>query len=285
MDKYNLSGARVSVVLTAYNRRDNLQRQIDAVRSQTHEVLEILVWENGTNASSPLTASGVDLFGSSSANLGVWARFVFALNVRGNFTWVLDDDTIPGPGWLKIALDTFEKHPGVIGSRGLRFKTSESYLIYDEFGPNNPGDAIEEVDLLGHNWIFPTSWLSYFFAEFANRFENPLVGEDLHLSHAVHKHLGLRCYVPPHPHDNKTIWGEVEEFSLYSGRDPAGVSFNQESLRKFENAFRHYVNQGFVPINGETAQMGDKLLGKLVGRAPAVSSKLARSLGITKNSD
>lgn len=272
----------VSVVLSAFQRRDNLQRQLDAIRNQTYSVSEVLVWENGTVGGSPIRSSGVDLIGSSSENLGVWARFIFSLNATGEFLWVIDDDTVPGPGWLRNAIDTFQANPGVIGSRGLRFKTMESYLLYDEFGPNNPSEFAVEVDLVGHNWIFPTNWLSYFFCEFTNRFHNRFAGEDLHLSYAIQKHLALRCYVPPHPPGDKTIWGELEDFSLYSGRDRAGISSNPASLGRFENAFRHYVKQGFSPICGKEVGVGSRLAGKLVGRAPRFSSSLARTFGIRK---
>lgn len=273
---------KVSVVLTAFRRRDNLQTQIDAVRGQTQGVHEILVWENGPDSQSGLIVTGADLIGTSSTNLGVWARFIFSLNATGDFLWILDDDTIPGPGWLKNALDTFGTHNGVIGSRGLRFRSAESYLLYDEFGPNRPNETVEEVDLLGHNWVFPTSWLSYFFSEFDGRFRSPLAGEDLHLSHSILKHLGLRCYVPPHPPGDKTIWGELEDLSLYSGRDEAGISSDPKSLVKFEKAFRHYVHQGFIPICGSHAGLSEKLMGKMVSRAPALSSRLAGTLKIRK---
>jgi hypothetical protein len=278
----NTSSPTVSAVLTAYRRRDNLQRQIDAVRGQTHPVAEVLIWENGTDAYHPLEVSNVDLLGSSSKNLGVWARFIFALNARADFVWILDDDTVPGSGWLRNALDTYEATPGIVGSRGLRFKTSRSYLIYDEFGPNNPSNVSTEVDLLGHNWIFPTVWLSHFFAEFGNRFDHPTAGEDLHLSFAVQKHLGLRCYVPPHPPENQSIWGEVKNLSIYSGLDDAGISSSPESLVKFEQAFRHYVKKGFSPICGKEVEMNAELLGMLVGRAPLLTSRIAKALGIKK---
>ena len=273
---------KVTAVLSAFNRRDNLQRQIDAVRNQSHAVSEILVWENGTSFASPITAKGIDLVGSSTRNLGVWARFIFALHASGDFVWVLDDDTVPGPGWLNNALTTFEMHPGIIGSRGLRFSSTKSYLIYEEFGPNNPSQEVIPVDLLGHNWIFPRDWLAHFFSEFSNRFDNPLAGEDLHLSYAIQKHLGLGCFVPPHPQADQSIWGEVEELSLYSGRDQAGVSANPASLVKFEKAYRHYVKKGFTPILGSEAGMGAKMLGTLAGRAPLLSSKIAKSLQIKK---
>jgi glycosyltransferase involved in cell wall biosynthesis len=282
-DSSSTPSPTVSVVLTAFKRRENLQRQINAIRAQTHQVKEILVWENGTNTESAIEADGFDLLGSSSKNLGVWARFIFALNASGDFIWVLDDDTVPGPGWLRNALDTFTLNPGVIGSRGLRFKSTESYLIYDEFGPNNPIDSPVEVDLLGHNWIFPTSWLSHFFSEYPNRFDNPYAGEDLHLSFAIQKHLGLRCYVPPHPPGEQAIWGEVRELSMYSGLDPAGISSDPASLVKFERAYRHYIKRGFSPICGTEVGVSDRLLGMIANRAPVVTSNIAKSLGIKKN--
>lgn len=277
----NSINPKVSVVLNAYRRRRNLPNQVQAVLSQTVEVQEILIWENGRDRDSegPLRVPEATYIASSTQNLGVWARFTFALNAKGDFLWILDDDTIPGPRWLESALGTFQSSPGVIGSRGLIFRSDRSYLGYREVGPNFPNSETTQVDLLGHNWVFPRKWLAYFFAEYGNRFDNPLAGEDIHLSYSVQKHLGLGCFVPPHLPEKMEHWGELVEKSLYSGRDAAAISADLVSLKKFEKAFRHYVSLGFTPLAVGQATAKDKALGLTLGRFPILATKFARLLG------
>jgi len=270
----------VTAVLTAFNRRSNLDRQIKAIQHQSHKVEKIFVWVNGSGDPLSRFAQENAMICESNFNFGVWARFAHALNADTEFVWIVDDDTIPGPGWLESALATFAESPGVIGSRGLRFHSKRSYLLYDEVGPNNPNLGTERVDIVGHNWIFPTEWLSVFFQEFPNRFPNKLAGEDIHLSYAVQKHLQLGTYVPPHHPENRDSWGELEELSLFSGTDVHAISKDLSSLRKFENAYAHYVKRGFRPL----AEAGyiEELKGSIISRWPRFILRLAKALKLSK---
>ena len=270
----------VTAVLTAYRRRSNLAVQIAAIEAQTIPVDEILVWENGPGDDLAVGSKSPVTVASCSRNLGVWARFIFALNATTDFVWILDDDTIPGHFWVQNALETFEQCHGVIGSRGLRFHSRHSYLMYDEFGTNNPTDNLEQVDIVGHNWIFPRDWLSYFFLEFPNRHMSATAGEDIHLSYSVQKHLGLGTYVAPHPPNSLEMWGEIEDRSLFSGRDANAISSDLASLSKFENALSHYVKLGFRPIS--EGGVVSAITGKAVRRAPALSLYFAKKLRLRK---
>jgi glycosyltransferase involved in cell wall biosynthesis len=274
----------VSVVLNVYKRGSNFDRQISAIRRQSHPVGEILVWENGTDKISEAYSESVTKARADS-NLGVWARFAFGLNAANEFLWVLDDDTIPGDRWLENALGTFATSPGVIGSRGLRFRSSSSYTLYDEFGPNSPHQGIEEVDIVGHNWIFPTNWLGFFWAEFANKFDEHLAGEDMHLSYAVQKHLGFGTFVPPHPVNQPELWGELAGSSEFSGTDNSAISQSPASMKRFERAFGHYVDLGYRPMcsrDGQSAPIATELLARGVSRFPYASQAAAKILGIRK---
>lgn len=267
--------------MNVFRRGSNFSKQLAAIRAQTHKVHKIFVWENGADESD--AQPGVIVM-RSSENLGVWARFAAGLNAETDFLWVIDDDTIPGARWLENALATFQEHPGVIGSRGLRFHTPHSYTLYEEFGPNNPNSQVEQVDIVGHNWIFPRSWLAFFWTELGNRFENPLAGEDIHLSFAVKKHLGLGTFVPPHPNSDPSLWGELPD-SKFDGKGSEAISQNPKSMRRFELAYAHYIDQGFEPMCIEKGAADNGLLSvqaKLVSRFPYLSQRVAQRLGIRK---
>lgn len=278
----------VSVIMNIFRRGPNFADQISAIRSQTHKVSEILVWENGADKSGFELSQDQSVWGArASRNLGVWARFSFALNSKSDFVWVIDDDSIPGPMWLESVLDEFAKAPGVYGSRGLRFFGTSSYSLYEEFGPNKNNSKTEQVDIVGHNWVFPRSWLQYFWAEYGNAYSSDLAGEDIHLSFAVQKHLGLGTFVPPHPPSNQDVWGEVPKLAKLDGASSEAISRQPKSLKRFEDAYSHYISLGFEPMLGQSEK---NLLARLayeaqsagLRRAPNLVHKIARALRISK---
>ena len=271
----------VTAVLNVFKRARNLEEQISAIRAQTFEVSEIIMWENGEDAAPD---ANVDIRIRSGANLGVWARFSAALNAKSDFIWMIDDDSIPGPNFLRSALDTFFETPGVIGSRGLRFRTSSSYTLYDEYGPVNPNEQAVRVDIVGHNWIFPREWLSYFWREYPSKFDHALAGEDIHLSFAVQKHLGLGTYVPPHPRGDLSVWGESAP-TVAVMNDSVAISNSRESMKRFEKAFAHYVSSGFVIQNeADSTQtpLTQRIAGSVVRKAPYTAQRIALALGLRK---
>jgi len=276
----------VTVILNVFRRGKNLEKQLKAIENQSHKVDEIIIWENGEDQ-TPANLVGWTHLARSAKNLGVWARFAFALNGKADFIWMIDDDTIPGARWLENALATFAETPGVIGSRGLRFRSQHSYTLYDEVGPNAPNSTIEAVDIVGHNWVFPRVWLGYFWAEYPSRFPGELAGEDIHLSYAVKKHLGLGTFVPPHPTDKKELWGEIQDENEpeFNGRDSAAISQNPASMRRFELAFKHYIEKGFTLLSagneGEFRFFTD-MAAKSIARFPSASQRLARALRFRK---
>lgn len=273
----------VSVILNVYKRSENLQAQLGAIAAQTLPVSETLIWENGEEISAkPFEA----LRARSDSNLGVWARFAFALNSNSEFVWIIDDDAIPGPGWLESAIRTHKRTGGLVGSRGLRFRTKSSYTLYEEFGPNSPNDQVEEVDIVGHNWVFPREWLGVFWAEIGSRFHNIRAGEDIHLSYATQKHLGVGTFVPPHPANNRTIWGEQPAAEAHFGRDEHAISRSMESMKKFEDAYAHYIRRGFQPMCSRseilTERTKDRVLGAAVRFNPVLAHKVAKFMRLTK---
>ena len=278
----------VSVVMNVFRRGPNFGAQISAIRSQTHQVNEILVWENGADKSGFELNQDESVWGArSSRNLGVWARFAFALNAKSDFVWIIDDDSIPGPRWLESVLGEFVKSPGVYGSRGLRFFGSSSYSLYEEFGPHRNNSITEQVDIVGHNWVFPRTWLQYFWAEYGDAFQSDLAGEDIHLSFAVQKHLGLGTFVPPHPPSNHDLWGEVPNLAALDGTSNQAISKQPKSLKRFENAYAHYISRGFTPMLDKSgknfaSQLAYEAQAIALRNAPNLVHKLARVLRISK---
>ena len=272
---------KVSVVLNVYKRSEHFKMQIQSLLEQSVTPFEILVWENG-NERVPEEYRDKVTITRAEKNFGVWARFSYALNAKGDYVLVLDDDTVPGRRWIENCLNTMLVRPGLLGTRGLQFATKHSYAGYSEVGVYAPNEGIQRVDIVGHAWFFKREWLGAFWGEYANRFTEDLSGEDIHFSYSIQKVLGLSTFVPPHPIDNEELWGSTPLIARTLGADAAAISSASGALGKFERALRHYVSLGFqlVPksdVSSNATSSINPFLIFLMGRMPFATAKLSGS--------
>lgn len=272
---------KVSVVLNVYKRSQNFSAQIESLKAQTVPPFEILVWENGEESIANVAPPGV-LIARANSNLGVWSRFAFALNATGEYILILDDDTIPGIRWIENCLKTIQIHPGLLGTRGLRFTSVHSYAGYSEVGLYSPNDAVERVDIVGHAWFFRRELLGAFWGLYQERFKGSLSGEDIHFSFAIQKVLNLGTFVPPHPKDDIEMWGSNPDLALRLGSDEVAISRASDSFEKFEKAFNHYISKGFnLVIDSESPPEGayrmSSVVAFLIGKLPRLAALLAGS--------
>ena len=121
---------RVIAVVVTHNRRDLLLESLAAVHGQTRAPDAVIVVDN---ASSDGTAAAVrDRFpGARLAELarntggagGFAAGLALALADGADLAWLMDDDTVPGPGALRALLEARDRYPGeapaVVASRVL----------------------------------------------------------------------------------------------------------------------------------------------------------------------
>lgn len=269
----------VSVVLNVFKRSANFSMQVAAVRAQTIPPVEILVWENGEETVADLRVEEI-VVARANRNFGVWSRFAFALNASGDYILILDDDTIPGKKWIENCLSTIKTHPGLLGTRGLRFSSKYSYAGYSEVGLYSPNQEIERADIVGHAWFFRRELLAAFWAEYPNRFPEALSGEDIHFSFAIQKVLGLNTFVPPHPPNDIEMWGSKPDLAKDLGSDKVAISKEMGSLEKFEKAYSHYISLGFRLIVQSDSTLTDLRTtppgwGFLMGKLPSLTSRLS----------
>ena len=241
----------ITVILNGYRRPEALKEQYDSVMNQTvSEDLDVMLWTNFHQDSYdkfPKEVVENVTAGMCNKNLGVWARFAFALNAKTRFICVLDDDTIPGKKWLENCLVTMEESTGLLGCRGVRM-TGEDFnnypmCQYEAFGAASPSDEIKQVDIMGHCWFFEREWLRAYWAEMPS---TPLQygGEDMHFSYSIQKYLGLSTYVPPHPTEDMSYWGSQPDSAYRLGVDEHAISVNHHS-EIFGESLRHYHKKGF----------------------------------------
>ena len=208
----------VTVILNGYKRKEQLNEQLDAIRNQSVKVDNVMLWYNHPGDDDMINYDIMTEIPTaySNVNLGVWARFAFALNAETKYVCVFDDDTIPGKKWIENCLNTIKTHRGLLATVGAMYTipiepgpNSSYYEHYIRFGWNHNNKYVQEVDWTGHSWFFEKEWLSVFWRELPNP-KYKTCGEDMHFSFMLQKYLGLKSYVPPHPVDDKEMWGSIK---------------------------------------------------------------------------
>lgn len=244
---------KITVILNGYKRGHVLKQQYEAYEQQTIGKPNIMFWANLPNGNGLESFDRDSVNQATSAicnnNLGVWARFAFALNAKTPYVCVVDDDTIPGDRWLENCLDTLEElgHGAVLTTRGVRIKNGNYPQpdSYDCLGWSNPNENIEQVDFGGHCWFFPKRLLSAFWLESPDIL--PLnYGEDIHLSYSAWKVAGINTYVPRHI--DPDFSGSIKEFGLDYGQDENATSRSYEASVGMNQYFAHIMNNGYVPV-------------------------------------
>lgn len=262
----------VSFVLNVFRRQESLSAQLAAIDSQTVPIQSVFIWQNGSDSEIPGEIDARSTVARCSENLGVWSRFAFALNTDSEYVCMLDDDTIPGRRWIENCLTTIKTHEGLLGTRGMRFRSPLSYHHADDFGWRSPNSVTERVDVVGHAWFFKREWLHEFWAEPPALPAQVLKGEDIHFSYVMQQRLGLGTYVPPHPPEDLDLWGSQPKWALELGMGEESISGQYGAMDEFQKVYRAYIKQGFTLCS----------TGRKMDDAVALAAGFARSSRFTR---
>lgn len=254
--------SEITVILNGYKRGNQLTEQYEFLNNQSIKPNEILLWYNNPSDESKMNYDIMEKIPTAycNYNFGVWARFAFALMARSEYVCIFDDDTIPGIRWLENCVTTMNKNEGLLGTVGLVYESPSPswtnncsyYEYYNRYGWVNPNDDIKQVDLVGHSWFFKKEWLSDYWRELPNTKYN-ICGEDMHFSYMLQKYRGIKTYVPPHPKDNKELWGSING-SEYGCDSNSMWETNQ--LSNDGTQFKSLMNEYFI----EQRRKGWKLI-------------------------
>lgn len=255
----NLMSRDVTVILNGYKRQEYLQEQLTAVWSQTVTPKQVMMWNNNPQGSHLIDESITPpkqacITAYCNTNLGVWARFAYALMAETTWVCILDDDTIPGERWLENCLDTQVRYPGLHVTRGLIFKNKHDYHQYDgHVGWGYGNKEATRVDMGGHAWFFRRDWLSHFWREIPDP-RYPVVGEDLHFSAMLQRYGGLNTYVPPHPPGDQSLWGSIRGADYGNDSNAMCVTVPRIGGRTFfdlmNDCYKYEISKGWKIING-----------------------------------
>jgi hypothetical protein len=188
------SSRDVTVILSCWKRPHLLQTQLRALRQQSRPPAAIWLWADFCveNADVDFGQVEVDRLFRNSTNAGVYGRFTAALLAPTSYVFVLDDDMVPGAGYLENALLAEQEHPGIIAAAGVVLR-SNSYLPHDRFGWFERTPHVQEVDLGCNGWLCRRETCHLMWRESPLNWCN---GEDIHLSYTAKKYAGIRTFVP-----------------------------------------------------------------------------------------
>lgn len=235
----------ITVILNGWKRPNFLKEQINAINNQSVKPKEIMLWQNCTDGFTPELTDGLTI-AASNKNLGVWARFAYALNAKTEYICVFDDDTIPGSKWFENCLQTIKTHNGLLGTIGLRYSSNTGYSPHTRYGWDNPNEETIQVDIVGHAWFFKREWLSTYWRELPP-LGFDIVGEDMHFSAMLQKYLGINTFVPPHPEHCRDMWGSLKGWEM--GTEKSGLSLIPANINKMNEYLRILIHNGFKTIN------------------------------------
>jgi len=238
---------KISVILTAWQRPQHLAEQVDRILSQTVLPHEVVLWYN-----QPPKALGFierkQLLEFRNAdkvkkivcdyNFGIIPRFAMASAMEGEYVCIFDDDTMPGERWFENCLRYVDSEKTMCGTIGLRFLSkTEPKTQAPRMGWVACNEQIEFVDLVGHSWFFRREWARYFWdLEPVTR----VFGEDIHFCAMLQRH-GIRAACPPHPKNDRTLWGSVKG---ELGVDHVAISSKDRS-KDYAEVLRHETQNGY----------------------------------------
>jgi hypothetical protein len=243
--------ASISVILTAWQRPQYLEEQVERVLSQSVPPGEVVLWYN-----QPPKRFGVlerrQLLDFKNGrhvrkivcdhNFGIVPRFTLAACLEGEYVCIFDDDTLPGERWFENCLNHVDAEQSILGTIGLRYLSREEMRTEKpRMGWEGMNEKLEFVDLVGHSWFFRRRWAPYFWEE------EPLMrsfGEDIHFCAMLQRH-GIRAACPPHPEGDRSLWGSLRP---ERGVDSVAISCSSNRGQDFLRVVQYEIAKGYRPI-------------------------------------
>ena len=240
----------VTVILNAYRRPYNLEKQIEAIRSQTRPPKQIWLWVNDHEDLGGFDFEDIDVdrIFKNDHNWKFYGRFAAALLAETDYVAIFDDDTVPGTEWFENCLDTMEIQEGIMGSAGVILQ-KDAYNPHQRCGWPTQNAQLTRVDLVGHAWFFKREWLKYLWAEYPTTWDN---GEDIQFSYLAQKYGGINTYCPPHPPEKPELHGSLYGNEL--GIDNKATSTNSNISHEVFFSERDYCVQKAIKNGWEVVK-------------------------------
>ena len=119
-----------------------------------------------------------------------------------------------------------------------------TYFPLDKKGWSQPNNAAAEVDIAGHAWFFPASYIKHMWVE-KPMWEN---GEDMHFSAMCQIHGGIKTIVPPHRVDDRSRWSSLRGMELGVSAVASYCNNTDKFLEERTNCVKKLRNLGWMPL-------------------------------------
>ena len=245
--------AKISVMLTAWNRPQYLEEQVAAVLNQSVAPHEVLLWYNRPSRKMGVVRPKPRLnFRNANRvkkivcdfNFGIVPRFAMAPCLEGDYVCIFDDDTLPGRRWLENCLNHVDRETCLLGTIGLRFLSLQDGHVKTEqprMGWEGCNERIAFVDVVGHSWFFRREWACHFWEDLP---VSTTFGEDIHFCAMLQRH-GIRVACPPHPAQDRSLWGSIRP---ERGVDKVAVSCSKDRSSEYHRVVAYEISKGFKPL-------------------------------------
>jgi hypothetical protein len=230
-----------TVILQTYKRPSYLLDQINAVKNQTIKPDRIVIVHNdgGENFDFPEDAEVI----LARPNRKYHLRFAVGLLEETDYLFFYDDDTLPGAEWHENCINTIKKHDCICVTNG-RDIVEQTKSQTCPGGWCNPNEKEVRCWFGGHSWALRKKNLKYMWYDDPVELKN---GEDIQLSANAWLFNEIPTYIPPHPKENKALWGSLKGMLL--GSDPvASYLCNPTHYIERWKLIEYYLNKGWQPI-------------------------------------
>ena len=250
----------VTIILNIWKRK-HLEEQLISIINSTVAPKEVWVihYENNVETRDVIEKCKEHLpfinLISSDKNLKYFGRFSIAINSTTKFTWLIDDDVIPGPEWLENCVKKSSELNAIITCTGRiipknnyrpeKIKIGFSYRHY--IGDSKNGKLMnycEEdtiVDYGCNSYFFQSEWLSAYWSLWPATF---LSGEDIHLCASCKIKLNVRTVVL-----KQTNAKNSGNTNRPYGLDENASYIQNNFLSEREKVFRyHILENGWKPL-------------------------------------
>jgi len=254
----------VTIILNIWKRK-HLEEQLVSIINSSVLPKEVWVihYENHVNTKETIDKLRTFLpyinLISSNKNLKYFGRFSIAINSTTKFTWLIDDDVIPGSKWLENCVKKSTDLNAIITCTGRiipkdnyrpeKIKIGLSYKHYIGDAKNgklmNHCEEDTVVDYGCNSYFFQTEWLSAYWSLWPITF---LSGEDIHLCATCKIKLNVSTVVLEQTNESNS--GNINR--PYGWDENASWKQNN-FLDEREKVFRYHIQKNaWTPLEWRT---------------------------------